>query len=191
MKAIALVFLAGAAALAADPVYDRPSGELEYQVLATSKTSTLEKELNAAGQSGFRLIDMKGGETMGGEEVVAIVERPAGDDPVPRYEYRVLATNKTSTMQKELAEAGEQGYAYFSQAVSKTAFGGQEILVVVGRELDAPRRRFAYRLLATSRTKTMHRELNGTQDGFKLVGLTVDETAFAGAELVAILMREE
>jgi hypothetical protein len=179
------------AVFAVEPV-DESSGRYSYQVLATNKTSTLEKELNAAGQLGFRLVDMKGGETLGGDEVVTVVQRPTGDGPGPRYEYRVLATNKTSTMQKELSAVGAQGYVYIAQAVSPTTFGGQEVLVVVGREENAPLIRYAYRLLATKRTKTMGQELNeAADDGYAVVGLTVSTTTFGGHELISIMMREE
>ena len=50
----------------------------QTRVLATSKTSTLEKELNEAAESGFRFSAVMGGETaFGGKEVVAVVTRPA------------------------------------------------------------------------------------------------------------------
>ena len=185
-------FLAAASLLAAGPVQDAGSSDVEYRVLATSKTSTLEKELNEAGLQGFRLVEMKGGETGGGQEVVAIVERPANFDTDVRYEYRLLATNKTSTMQKELNEAGAEGFLYVAQSVNPTMFGGQETLVALSRRVGAPERTVAYRLLATNRTKTMHKELaEAASDGFRLVGLAVDKTAFGGAELVSILMREQ
>ena len=46
-----------------------------------------------------------GGDTaFGGNEVVAVVSKPAGTR-AGRFGYRLLATNKTSTMQKELQEA--------------------------------------------------------------------------------------
>ena len=48
----------------------------QARVLATNKTSTLEKELNEAAETGFRFSAVMGGETaMGGNEVVAIVTR--------------------------------------------------------------------------------------------------------------------
>lgn len=190
MRALFLFVLSAGFALAVDLIPET-SGDFEYQVIATSKTSTFEQELNAAGQQGFLLVDMKGGETLGGNEVVAVVERPVGGGDLPQYEYRLLATSKTSTMQKELTEAGEAGFMYLAQAVSATAFGGQEVLVVLGREASEAPRTLEYRLLATKRTKTMGRELGETaSDGFRVVGVTVSKTAFAGQELVSILVRE-
>lgn len=190
MKLFALIpaLLAAISAPAVEPAPE--TGPLVYELLATNKTSTLEKELNAAGAAGFRLVDMKGGETLGGDEVVAVLSKPSGGGEAPPWEYLVLATNKTSTMQKELAAAGEQGFIYLEQTVSQTAFGGQEVVVVLGRRAGAEDDRYDYRLLATKRTKTMNKEINeAASEGFQLLRLSVSRTAFAGQELVAVMMR--
>lgn len=75
----------------------------KFKLLATNKTSTMEKELNQAADLGYRLEGFNGGETMfGGKETVAILS--IASDAKARYKYKLLATNKTSTMQKELQE---------------------------------------------------------------------------------------
>ena len=49
----------------------------------------------------------------------------------------------------------------------------------------------AYRVLSTSRTSTMQKELQqAAETGFILDGLTISETAFGGKELVCILRKE-
>ena len=50
---------------------------------------------------------------------------------IVRYEYKLLATSKTSTMQKELSQAGEDGYSFVGMTVAQTAFGGQELVVIL------------------------------------------------------------
>lgn len=70
----------------------------------------------------------------GGREVVSILEK-APDATVVRYEYRLLATKKTSTMQKELAEAGEAGYEFVGMTVAKTLVGGDEVVAILRRKL--------------------------------------------------------
>ena len=82
----------------------------EYRVLATAKTSTMEKELNAGAEAGFRFQAVMGGETPGGSEVVVVMVRSA--DVKARVAYRLLATSKTSTMEKELQDAAEAGFDY-------------------------------------------------------------------------------
>ena len=46
-------------------------------------------------------------------------------------DYLVLATNKTSTMQKEMQEAGEAGYRFVCVMGGETSFGGNEVVVIM------------------------------------------------------------
>lgn len=164
-------------------------GPIEYKLLATNKTSTMEKEMNQAASEGFRFEGTMGGETAaGGNEIVVIMSRkPSGG---PRYDYKLLATKKTSTMQKELSEAGGAGFLYTGQTVYDSAFGGREVVVILERS-DSAKVAYEYKLLATSRTSTMGKELNEAGSaGFVFCGMTVAETSFGGREVVSILRRQ-
>jgi hypothetical protein len=163
----------------------------EYRVLATKKTSTMEKELNAAGVEGFRFEGVMGGNTgWGGSEAVVVVSRERGVEKRASFEYKLMATNKTSTMQKEMQQAADQGFVYKGQTVFDTTFGGKEVVVIMERDRDAAPERHEYKLLATSKTSTMQKELmEAGEAGFQFVGMTVAETAFGGKELVTILRR--
>lgn len=167
---------------------DRP---LDYRILATSRTSTMEKELNEAAAAGYRFSKAMGGKTANGgqEVVVAMVREPvaAGQE---RRRYKVLATSRTSSMQKEIQQAADEGYEYLEQTVFESAFGGKEIAVIM--ELDPSKTRHTfYRVLATSRTSTMQKELMELGErGYVLLGLTVGQTAFGGDEIVAILKKD-
>ena len=129
---------------------------IDYRVLATNKTSTMEKEMQEAAGAGFRFGAVMGGDTaFGGSEVVVIMHR--GGSPA-RFAYRLLATNKTSTMQKEMQEAGDAGYEYLGQTVFKSTFGGKEVVAILERPLDAKTAvPYEYRLLATNKTSTLQR----------------------------------
>ena len=168
-----------------------PQDRYEYKLLATSKTSTMQKELNAAAQDGYRYQSIMGGETgFGGHEVVIIVGRPIGSRDQERYQYRLLATNKTSSMQKELQDAGNGGYEYRGQSVFQSAFGGKEVVVILERDHAKRAGKWQYKLLATNKTSTMEKELaEAARQGFQLVGLTIAPTAFGGNEIVTILRR--
>jgi hypothetical protein len=162
-----------------------------YRVLATNKTSTMQKEMNEAADAGFRFGAVMGGDTsFGGSEVVVIMSKPAGAGA--RYDYRLLATNKTSTMQKEMQEAGDAGFEYQGQSVFKSAFGGKEVVVILERDKEAPGKgAFEYRLMATKKTSTLQKELAEAGDaGYQFVGMTVAETLVGGNEVVAILRRK-
>jgi hypothetical protein len=186
MKLVFLLLLAAASsitALAADSVY-------EYKVLATSKTSTMERELNDAAEAGYAFSAVMGGNTAtAGSEVVVVMTKLAAGSP--HRSYKLLATNRTSTMQKEMQALGEEGYDYKGQTIFNSTFGGREVSVIMERKDAASKSRIAYKLQATSRTSTMQKELNQLgQDGFELVGLTVAQTAFGGSELVSILRKK-
>ena len=47
----------------------------DYRVLATNKTSTMEKEMNEAAEAGFRMEKVMGGATMSGSEVVVVMSK--------------------------------------------------------------------------------------------------------------------
>lgn len=164
---------------------------LEYRVLATTRTATMEKEMNAAADAGFRFQAVMGGETaVGGKEVVAVFAKVSG--PHDRFQYRLLATNRTSQMQRELQDAAELGYEYRGQTVFESLFGGREVVCILERNVD--RRNAAayqYKLLATTKTSTMQKELLAAgEEGFEAVGMTIGQTAMGGNELVVILRRK-
>jgi hypothetical protein len=162
---------------------------IDYRVLATLRTGTLEKELNEGAEAGFRFQAVMGGETaFGGKEGVAVMSRVPGNRG--RYSYRLLATLKTSTMEKELQEAAEAGYEYRDQTVFETALGGREVAVIMERDKNAEGRGNQYKLFATLKTSTLQKELEQAGNGgYELVGMTVGKTAFGGKELVAITKR--
>jgi hypothetical protein len=180
------VLLAGLAFWSAAPIHAQ---SFDYRVLATNKTSTMEKELNETARLGFRLQSAMGGESaFGGKEVVVVMGRNSGAQD--EYRYKLLATNKTSTMQKELQLFADEGYEYKTQTVFDSAFGGKEVVVVLERNMRDQQTRHEYRLLATNRTSTLDKELaEAGKSGFEVLGLTVGHTAFGGKEVVAILRR--
>jgi hypothetical protein len=166
------------------------SEKREFRLLATNKTSTMEKEMNEAANAGFRFEGTMGGETsFGGSEVVVIMSRDPSSQK-ERYRYKLLATSKTSTMQKELQQSGNAGFEYKGQSVYSSTFGGKEVVVILERDLEARLMQWEYKLLATKKTSTMQKELSEAgAEGFAFVGVTVGETAIGGREVVSILRR--
>jgi len=71
----------------------------------------MEKEMNDAAEAGFRFAAVMGGDTaFGGSEVMVIMTRTADQS---RVQYRLLATGKTSTMEKE------RGSSFYSAEKSR------------------------------------------------------------------------
>jgi hypothetical protein len=167
------------------------ANQVEYKLLATNKTSTMQKEMNEAADAGFRFGGVMGGQTsFGGSEAVVIMTRDTNQKNTSRFRYKLLATNKTSTMQKELQAAGDEGFEYKGQTVYGSTFGGKEVVIILERDTEAKVDSWEYSLLATKKTGTMQKELSeaGAQ-GYQFVGVTVSETAFGGKEVVSILRR--
>ena len=163
-----------------------------YKLMATNRTSTMQKEMNQASALGFRLAAVMGGETsFGGSEVVVIMQK-GQEGASGSYQYRLLATNKTSTMEKEMNQAAEEGFRYAGQTVFETAFGGKETVVIMehAEAAGTGQAKYEYKLLATKKTSTMQKELAPEgENGFQLAGMTVSRTTFGGEELVSILRR--
>ena len=186
-----LIFLMGLGVGHTSMLAAKDAVDVDYRMLATNRISTMERELNQAALDGFVLVQAMGGNTeQGGEELVAIVERDAAVDDAETYEYLVLATNRTGTMQNELDDAARRGFAFVAQTVFTTAFGGEQVVIIMERSPYAEAPVCEYELLATSRTSTMQKEISeyGRKD-FLVRGLSVSETAFGGNEVVVVIER--
>jgi hypothetical protein len=179
------LLLAAAALAAAEPV------KYDYRLLATSRTSTMEKEMNAAAAAGFSFGSVMGGESaMGGKEVVVVMVKKSGGEAAPKKSYKLLATSRTSTLQKEMQQAGAEGFDYCGQTIFQSSFGGKEVSVILERDPAAAKSRVDFKLLATSRTSTMEKELREAgQSGYEFLNVMVGATALGGKEVVSILRR--
>jgi hypothetical protein len=110
--------------------------QYEYRLLAASRTSTMQRELQDAADAGFDFVGQTVFESLfGGREVTMILERDTTAPSVARYEYRLVATSRTSTLQKELDQLGQAGYQALAMTVGKTAVGGAELVVIARRML--------------------------------------------------------
>lgn len=175
-----------AALFVASPAF----AQIDYKVLATSKTSTMEKEMNDAGAAGYKFKAVMGGDTaIGGKQVVVLMQK--GGDVAGKYRYRLLATSRTSTMQKEMSDAALDGYDYVGQTVFESLFGGEEVVSIVERG-TAAESEYVYKLIATSKTSTLEKEANELgRDGFQALGMTVGKTVLGGNEIVVIARKKK
>lgn len=165
--------------------------KFDYRVLATTKTSTMEKELNRAAQDGFVFSGVMGGESaFGGKEVLVVMNKRADTQaPEPRS-YKLLATSKTSTLQKELNQMGSEGFDYCGQTVFESSLGGKETAVILEKTPGPAGRQVEYKVLATSKTSTMEKELKRAgEEGYLFQGVMVGKTAFGGSEVITVMKR--
>ena len=147
------------------------NAEQRYMLLATKKTATMQKELDEAAAAGYRVIV---GSPTSGSEMAVLLERVA--TPPDTYKYKLLATTHTGTMEKELNEAAAQGYRLLPRTmISKvdiTPFsGGQEIVVLMEKAPNS-KKFYHYKLLATTLTSTLQKEITESiAQGYTLAGM--------------------
>jgi hypothetical protein len=139
-----------------------------FLLLATTKTSTMQKELKAAAAAGYRILV---GSRTSGAEIALIMEKVA--TPPKVYEYYLLATTRTSTMERELNEQAARGFRLLPRTMTQKEqmLGGVEILMVMEKAPGAPQQ-YRYKLLATTRTGTLQKEMvQAVDEGYEVVGM--------------------
>ncbi len=152
----------------------------QFLLLATKKTSTMQKELNQAAAAGYRII---AGSRTSGTEMALLLESVA--EPPNIYEYQLLATSRTGTMNKELNQAAAEGFRLLPSTLmqKKRSFGAMEIVMVLEKAPNS-KEKVEYKLLATSRTGTLQTEImEATEEGFRVVAMV------SRGEHIAILER--
>lgn len=140
----------------------------KYKLLATIKTSTMQKEIDQVSAQGYRIL--VGSPTSDAEMAVFLSREGTAADP---YKYKLLATTRTSTMQKELNEAADGGFRLIPSTMiaKKQLLGGVEIVMIMERPPKVVKE-YEYKLLATSRTSTLQKEVTEAQAaGFAIVGM--------------------
>ena len=160
--ALMVVLLASLAAAAQD------TETLQYKLLATTRTGTMQKEINETAAAGYRII--VGAPTSGSEMALFLSRDGTVAEP---YQYKLLATTRTGTMQKELNETAAGGFRLIpSTMIAKTQLlGGVEIVMVLERPPKVEHQ-YEYKLLATSRTGTLQKEVTEAKnEGFVIVGM--------------------
>lgn len=193
--ASALLLISSFVMAAAQPfttaVEDKPvKVEVEYKLLATNRVATMEKEMKEAAAAGYHFVEVISGETFfGGSEALVVMARSREGDHKPKFDYRLLATSKTSTMQKELQDAGDAGFEHRGQSIFKKTLG-TEVIVILERELDVKPKLWEYKLLATTKTSTMQKEvLEAAEAGYQFVAFSSGSTFFGGNEVITIMRR--
>ena len=141
---------------------------VDYKLLATTRTSTMQKELNEAAEQGYRVL--VGAPTSGSEMALFLAREGTVEAP---YQYKLLATTRTSTMQKELNEAADSGFRLIPSTMIAKAqlFGPVEIVLIMEKPPEVVNM-YEYKLLATTLTSTLQKEVTEAKDaGFVIVGM--------------------
>src|SRR5262249_4829047 len=90
-----------------------PAPNRKYLLLATEKTSTMQKELDSNAAAGYRLL---AGSPTSQTETAMFMEQVT--QTTGTLKYKLLATTRTSTLQNELNVAGGDGFHLLWQTIS-------------------------------------------------------------------------
>lgn len=101
--------------------------------------------------------------------------------------YLILSTKRIQTMEKELDEVASKGF--------RVLYGAPTItfdMALFLEKLENPEKPFSYKILATSRNKTMEKELNEqAAKGFRLLPRTIIfKQGLFTSEMVTVMERE-
>ncbi len=169
MRLIALalsVLLLASLAEAGDKLKTSP--DQRYLMLVTTKTSTMQKELDEAAEQGFRIVTGSPTSTM---EMAILLERKA--QPPDTYKYKLLAATRSATMQKELNDAAKDGFRLLPRTmISKPGILSFNEVVLVLERTPNTDKRYEYKLLATGSAEKLQKEVAEAEaDGFILAGI--------------------
>ncbi len=149
----------------------------EFRFVSTTKTSTFEKELNDTAKQGYRFIRLA--KSFNDTGLSGLAARPqSGAADAPRFEYKVLATNKLATLRKELEAATAEGYEFLGITTQDkwAPFTYPETIAILERPAGVTRQRLDYKFLSAQREKTVQKELDAAvSEGFHPVGMIFGE----------------
>lgn len=169
MKKINVVVFAFVFGVLSVPVLaqSKPGDEPQYKLLATRRTSTMQKEIDEVAGQGYRIL--VGSPTSSTEMAVFLSREGTVEQP---FKYKLLATARTGTMQKELNDAAADGYRLIpSTMIAKAGMITVEIVMILERP-PVVTRQYEYKLLATNLTSTLQKEVTEAQEaGYKIVGM--------------------
>jgi hypothetical protein len=146
------------------PTTNAASNKTEYKFLATKKVATMEEEMNAAAKEGFRYHSSSPG------LLTLMIRDTSEKNAKQRYEYKLLATLRTDTMQKEMQGMGEKGFNYLS---TSSGLGGVTTLFEHDLEKPAGTDQKDYKLLAAMTDSTTEKEISDSMNsGFQFRDIT-------------------
>jgi hypothetical protein len=127
-----------------------------YLVLSTKRIQTMEKELDEVAAKGFRV--MFGGPTQAFDMALLLKRTP--ETVAAPYTYKILATSRIKTMQKELNELAGQGFRLLSRTIIfKQGLFTAELLMIMEREPQSTKT-YEYKLLTGSKETKLHKKVD-------------------------------
>lgn len=165
---IVFVFSLAMLAFAQDKV--QIEDDQSYLVLSTKKISTMEKELDEVAAKGFRVLY---GAPTQQYDMSILLKRVPIESGEP-FSYKVLATSRLKTMEKELNDLAKQGYKLLPRTIIfKQGFITAELVMLMERAPKS-KRTYEYKLVQGRKETKVHKEIDaGEKQGFFPVTMIV------------------
>lgn len=141
-----------------------------YLVLSTKRIQTMEKELDEVAAKGFRVL--YGAPTQQFDMSILLERVP---EPVSTpYSYKVLATSRLKTMEKELNDLAKQGYQLLPRTIIfKQGFVTAELVMLMERVPNS-NQNYEYKLVQGRKEVKIHKEIDqAAPQGFVPVTMIV------------------
>lgn len=133
-----------------------------FLVVSTKKISTMEKELDEVAAKGFRVL--YGAPTTQYDMALFLERLDKDEEP---FTYKILATTRIKTMEKELNALAAQGYRLLPRTIIfKQGLLTAELVMVMER---APKsgKAYEYKLLVGEKETKLHKKIDASiTDGF-------------------------
>lgn len=135
---------------------DKLKGDESFIILSTKRIQTMEKELAEAANKGFHVLY---GAPTNQVDMALLMQKNTPIDR-PAFQYKILATSRISTMEKELNEAGQAGYKLLPRTIIfKQGFLTAELLMVVERDPQSDLS-YQYDLVEASKEVNLHKKID-------------------------------
>jgi hypothetical protein len=145
----------------------------DYVVLSTKRIQTMEKELSEITAKGFRVL--YGAPTLSFDMAI-LLRRVQASEQAP-YSYKVLATSRIKTMEKELNEAAKQGYQLLPRTIIfKQGLLTAELVMLMEREPKSDKS-YEYKLITAGKETKLHKKIEeaGIQGFSPMTMITLGE----------------
>lgn len=127
-----------------------------YLVLSTKRIQTIEKELDEVAAKGFRVL--YGAPTQ--QFDMALLLKRVQDAGQAPYSYKVLATTRNKTMEKEMNDAASQGYRLLPRTVIfKQGLFTAELVMLMEREPKS-NNSYVYKLVTAGKETKLHKKID-------------------------------
>ncbi len=133
-----------------------------YLILSTKKIQTMENELDEAAARGFRVLY---GAPTQQFDMAIFLERAAAPKP---YSYKILATSRNKTMEKEINDLAAQGYRILPRtAIFKQGLLIAEFVMIMERDPNDPKT-YEYKLVVARVENKLQKDMEAVmKDGFQ------------------------